>query len=539
MTLTTTENNQTELSTTAFMQSLREKFKSGQYMEEFYIASALKTVDFDGTFESFQRLDQLLEAFHKQVGILEADFVNDVQKCNTLNLIASHLGEFICKKLGYAENWQNYDEMSRTLSIFKNKPNDFIHQYGINCNGQISLPLFYVVKHFCSKENPLKISQDIEVLITNNELLRINETHKFSEEMHSIQMIYQKGYHLFCGNAFEELVKISNLDYSLDSLNRFDELMKEVRQNHIPNHQQFLADPKNYYFILFLTGYLGRVIAQETGCALRWFTSHQVSQMLRQQIPEQIGTCRIAQIDAGLYFVTQHIADYLFAPTIERTSLEYANAVIQQIKPVTNPIYLAQPQLQTTSSTHSPYEQALQQAGILTSYLLRHIHGVIPRQSAEETVIPTTFPEGTTFYAHPDKDPSSILKSLDENPQNYSLNALGYEMYACLPHIRVDAISLHVRNYGSHHMNIHLVVPFFQTFDYRGFCILQPYFQASDAETDEHIAEIYHAMPAFFTAIENAESTLDDDAKIWKNFYKPKRYPHPEIFQKNIPLLKS
>ncbi|NHB57785.1 hypothetical protein G9F32_07030 [Acinetobacter sp. 194] len=524
------------LNSTQIMQNLRQKFESGEHQHEFFIASALKTVNFNNTFESFKRLDQMFDAFKKQVGKLDANFIEDPLKCNTIKLIASYMGQFICYKLGQPENWQSYAEMHQVFQSFKDKPNDFIHQYGINCNNQITLPLFYVVKHFCSDEHSIKISQEIENLIINNQILKINDTQMHSEEMHNMQTIYQKGYALFCETAFEPMVRASNLDYSLESLVRLDELMREIRTQYIQSPAQFLSKPKHFCFILYLAGYLGRVIAQECGCALRWYSSQQVSQMVGQAIPEQIGTCRIAQIDSGFFFISQHISDFLFAPKIETSSIEFAHSIIEKIKPVANPIYLAQSTTQS-SITITPYDRVLQQAAILAHFLLMKIHGVLPRQSPDETLIPTSFPDGNTFHSHPDAELSTLLSRLDQNPDQLQLNVLGYEMYACLPQIRVDAISLHIRNYGEHHMNIQLVIPYYSTFDYRGFCILQPYFQASDAETDRNIAQIYHAMPTFFKAIEDIEKDKPKDAQFWKNNYKPKRLSYPQSFIQNVPVL--
>lgn len=531
-------DQETELNSTQIMQNLRQKFESDEHQHEFFIASALKTVNFNQSYESFMRLDQMFDAFKKQVGKLDANFIDDPIKCNTLKLIASYIGQFICYKLGQEEKWQSYSEMHQEFKSFQDKPNDFVHQYGINCDSQITLPLFYVVQHFCSDQPSIKISQEIENLIINNQILKINETHMHSEEMHNMQTIYKKGYALFCETAFEPMVRLSNLDYSLDSLVRMDELIREIRNNFIQSPSQFLSEPKNFCFVLYLTGYLGRVIAEECGCALRWYNSQQVSQMVGQAIPEQIGTCRIAQIDSSLFFISQHISDLLFAPTIETASLDYANSIIQKIKPVANPIYLAQATTQS-STTITPFDLALQHAAILVHFLLMKIHGVFPRQTPDETLIPTTFPEGKTFYSHPDAELSTLLTRLDQNPEQLQFNVLGYEMYACLPHTRIDAISLHIRNYGEHHMNIQLVVPYYSTFDYRGFCILQPYFQASDAETDRNIARIYHAMPTFFKSIEDIEKEKPEDAQFWSKYYKPKRHFYPQTFVQNIPILPS
>ena len=525
----------TELGSYNFMQNIRSHFQIPEHQHEFYIASALKTVNFDGTFASFERLDQLFAAFKKQIGIQAEDFVEDPAKLNTVYLIASYIGQFISQKLGFDEKWQNFKELQTHFIKFRNRPNNFVHSYGLNCNNQIILPLHYVAKHFCEDNLPFSISQEIEAIILNYQIIFAEERHKFTEQMHDLQSMYLKGYPLFCGSAFQKLIQVSNLEHSISSLDRLDDLMREIRQNYIVSAEKFLEEDTNYFFILFLSAYVGQVIAEQAATSLRWFRPEQVSQMLGQQIPDDLTTCRIAQINASIFFVTQHICRFLFEPVIAESSKQYVLNALQIIKATRSPIYLAEDTQKTNSNLHqSPFYDALYRAGQLSYFLLLHIHGMVPRTSPEQSLTPTSFLPGRTFFSHME-GPDEPLRQLDINTEKYPYNVLGYEMYACLPHVRTDAISLHVRNYGDYHMNIHLVIPFFQVFDYRGFCILQPYFLGSDEITSKHLPEIYRAMGAFYQGIQDSEQGRPATSQIWAQYYKPCKLPYPQAMQQNIP----
>lgn len=522
-----------------FMQNIRSHFQTPEHQHEFYIASALKTVNFDGTFASFERLDQLFAAFKKQIGTQTADFVQDPLKLNTVYLISSYIGQFISQKLGFDEKWQSFEELQSNFIKFRDRPNNFVHSYALNCNNQIILPLHYVAKHFCEDNLPLSISQEIEAIILNYQIIFADERHKFTEQMHDLQSMYFKAYPLFCGSAFQNLIQISNLDHSISSLDRLDDLMREIRQNYMVSVDKFLEDDANFFFILFLSAYVGQVIAEQAETSLRWFRPEQVSQMLGQQISDALTTCRIAQINASIFFVTQHICQFLFEPVISESSKQYVLNALQTIKATRNPIYLAEDTQKTNSNLHqSPFYDALYRAGQLCHFLLLHIHGMVPRTSPEQSLTPTSFPPGHTFFSHME-GPDGPLRQLDTNPEKYPYNVLGYEMYACLPHIRTDAISLHVRNYGEQQMNIHLVIPFFQVFDYRGFCILQPYFLSSDAITNKNLTEIYRAMGAFYKGIQDSEQKRPAASQIWAQYYKPNKLPYPKAMQQNIPQLVS
>ncbi|WP_291355996.1 hypothetical protein [Acinetobacter sp. UBA3106] len=522
-----------------FMQHIRSRFQMPEHQHEFYIASALKTVNFDGTFASFERLDQLFAAFKKQIGTQAANFVEDPLKLNTVYLISSYIGQFISQKLGFDEKWQSFEELQAHFIKFRDRPNNFVHSYALNCNNQIILPLHYVAKHFCEDDLPLSISQEIEAVILNYQIIFADERGKFTEQMHDLHTMYFKAYPLFCGSAFQDLVQISDLDHSMASLDRLDDLMREIRLNYLVSIDHFLEDDAHFFFILFLAAYVGQVIAAQAGTSLRWFRPEQVSQMLGQQIPDALTTCRIAQINASIFFVTQHICQFLFEPVISESSTQYVLNALETIKATRNPIYLAEDTQKANSNLQqSPFYEALYQAGQLTHFLLLHIHGVVPRTSCEQSLTPTSYPPGNTFFSHID-GPDAPLRQLDINAEQYPYNVLGYEMYACLPHVRTDAISLHVRNYGEQHMNIHLVIPFFQVFDYRGFCILQPYFLSRDDITSKNLAEIYHAMGAFFKGLQDSERNRPAESQIWAQYYQPDKLPYPKAMQQNIPALVS
>lgn len=519
-------------SATQRMQNIRQHFKNADHQHEFYIANAFNTVNFDQSFESFQRLDQLFTAFKNQIGVLDIQHDADPSQSNSLMLIASHLGQFLAERTSTPEQWFSREELKQNLPQSNvSLPESFLYDYALVLANKIVFPLLVTHQYFKQAENAQTFSQHIESEILNHLIMSGEEKNKIAEEMHALQIMYQKNYPLNFGSAFQKLVEISNLDYSLQSLDRLDELMREMRQNYIVSAEKFLSDQSNFYFVLFLSGYLGRVIAQHTGTSLRWLNPQQVSQMLDREIPSQLETCRVAQIHNQIFFITGHIADFLFAPMIKTSSLQYAKPIIDDIVKVRTPLYLAHPSKSSAYKT-SGFHDVLQQTGFLLGYVFQFIHGVLPRHDPNADMDPTSFPPGNTFIKHVDS-PDFALKQLEHNTQDYPYNVLAYEMYACLPHIRTDAISLHIRQYGEHAINLHLVVPYFPVFDYRGFQILQPYLSACDSVTEQQMPQILEAMQAFFDGIEHFETPLPAERKVWSKLYQPSNYPYPQNFAQN------
>ncbi|CAB1211874.1 hypothetical protein [Acinetobacter bouvetii] len=521
----------TLLSSTEYMQQFRQRFHSPEHQHKFYIASALKTVDLDGSFTSFKRLDQMFEAFKKQVGSLEINEQSNPAQIDTLKLLASHVGSFLAIKSGQTEKWLNREDLAEKFPQLNTLPTSFVYDVAIELPHKVLFPLLIVQQQFKQAQPERTISQQLETELLQLLVVTAANQNKVAEEMHAIQHMYQNSIPFSCGINFENLVRISDLDYSLKSLDRLDELMRELRQNYIVSPQAFLSEQSNFYFILYLSGYLGRVIAQHAGCALRWLTPQQVSRIVNNEVPTELVTLRVAQIHDRIYFTTGHITDFLFSSVIQTSSLQYAKGIIQELLVTRPPIYAVK-QTSNTAQKESPINQALHQAGFLLGFVFQKIHGVLPRYNAEDNITPTTFPAGQTFYAHLE-GPDPGLKELEQNPANHPYNVLAYEMYACLPHLRTDAISLHIRNYGEHAINLHLVVPFFPIFHYQGFEIIQPYVSASDLVTQQQMPQILNQMHAFFAGIEDYESVLPDERKVWKHHYKPEKHPYPSGFSEN------
>jgi hypothetical protein len=519
-------------SATQRMQDIRQRFKNADHQYEFYIANAFNTVNFDQSFESFQRLDQLFTAFKNQIGVLDIRHDADSSQSNSLMLIASHLGQFLAERTSTPEQWFSREELKQNLPQNNvSLPESFLYDYALVLTNKIVFPLLVTHQYFKQADNAQTFSQHIESEILNHLIACGEEKNKIAEEMHALQNMYQKNYTLNCGSAFLKLVEISNLDYSLQSLDRLDELMRELRQNYIASAEKFLSDQSNFYFILYLSGYLGRVIAQHAGTSLRWLNPQQVSQMIGSEIAPQLQTCRVAQIHNQVFFTTGHIADFLFAPVIQTSSLQYAKQIINDILKVRTPLYLAHPSKSSTYQT-SVFHAVLHQAGFLLGYVFQFIHGVMPRHDPNASMDPTSFPPGNTFIKHMD-GPDAGLKQLELNPQDYPHNVLAYEMYACLPHLRTDAISLHIRQYGEYAINLHVIVPYFPVFDYRGFQILQPYLSACDSMTEQKIPLILENMQAFFDGIHTFEMPLPTERKVWSAHYKPAAHPYPQNFSQN------
>ncbi|MBX3671122.1 MAG: hypothetical protein KF778_22220 [Rhodocyclaceae bacterium] len=73
------------------------------------------------------------------------------------------------------------------------------------------------------------------------------------------------------GLAFRSALGEANLDYSADSLERIDHLLRRIRQQSAPEFRAFLQQVPNRNFVFLLCFYIGTAVARYRLQAVRWF----------------------------------------------------------------------------------------------------------------------------------------------------------------------------------------------------------------------------------------------------------------------------
>ena len=81
---------------------------------------------------------------------------------------------------------------------------------------------------------------------------------------------YARGGEVDGGWKFGRALQQAQLDYSEDSLQRIDLLLKAIRERAKPQYEEFLADPQGRNFISVLAFYLMAVLSRRTGAEIEW-----------------------------------------------------------------------------------------------------------------------------------------------------------------------------------------------------------------------------------------------------------------------------
>ena len=112
------------------------------------------------------------------------------------------------------------------------------------------------------------------------------------------------------GLSFRKALNQCSLDGTLESLDRVDSLLDQIRTKLKPQFNSFLDEAANQNFLYLLCFYVGSVIAKKSGKDVRWLSYQDMlreipDDMQKRMFPECFQTSATC-ITAGSFFVPLH-----------------------------------------------------------------------------------------------------------------------------------------------------------------------------------------------------------------------------------------
>jgi hypothetical protein len=127
------------------------------------------------------------------------------------------------------------------------------------------------------------------------------------------------------GLAFRGALQQSRLDYSMESLDRIDQLLSQVRAKFSPQRESWQSGPGADNFCTMLAFYLGAVISRQSKQPIRWYTREQAAPLMPADMPlPDANWSRLVGIIAASACVPLGvIEDALFGTSPEMTCKAY------------------------------------------------------------------------------------------------------------------------------------------------------------------------------------------------------------------------
>ena len=149
---------------------------------------------------------------------------------------------------------------------------------------------------------------------------------------------YARGGEADGGWKFGKALQQAHLDYSEESLERVDLLLKAIRERARPVHDEFIADPASRNFLSLLAFYLMAVLSRRTGAEIEWHDTRSARQAVADwaNISETPFTRLVALApDQGLLFLPLvWIHDRLFGLGLGQveTASDYLYSVASELE---------------------------------------------------------------------------------------------------------------------------------------------------------------------------------------------------------------
>ncbi len=276
---------------------------------------------------------------------------------------------------------------------------------------------------------------------------------------------YARGGEVEGGWKFGKALQQARLDYSEESLERVDLLLKAIRDRARPVHEEFIADPASRNFLSLLAFYLMAVLTRRTGAEIEWHDTASARKAVADwaNIAETPFTRLVALApDQGLLFLPLvWVHDRLFALGLGQydTASDYLHSVAAELEydlPMAwwNAARLVGAAAATLMSAVAEGRPALPQIA------WQH-----PRGQRSNAV--------TLAYDGPDAVARGEA-ALKDNPENATWKTFAHVTRINSSGALVEAVSVTVQTWGAQPLRLRMAFRFRRAEDGRAFGILDP-----------------------------------------------------------------
>lgn len=417
-------------------------------------ADALHAIDFDGSLTSLRRIDAFLEHIRQHDdGILHAD---TQPKRNLIFLLAFYCAETACRHAGKSHQWLNRRQISETTGSLNNSLAEHAALY---TEDGITAPIAMLCAVLDGRGMPVSQWESC---------LKQPRTHTVSpEEINPDQLAARITDHVIHGRtrdgsrltdpSYLKELRALTPDYSMDSLQRLDELLYSIR-NSRPDFETFIRDSANQQFLHFCACYLAKTVALNTNNTLKMLGYNEIRRQM-PDLPCDWYSTYAARIGRQIFFPIGRIGGTLFDEQPESCT-DFARMMAQHH---TGNLYAVKPNEFGADNIAENLQSLLFQAGSLAAAALY-------RKQAEPHTIPLpvlySLAEDGEWYGlqmdlpETEQALSEGFALLDTNPHRHTAQIFLYEGYANLPQERLDAFILEIRSYGGNPLVLHTMLPF-------------------------------------------------------------------------------
>ncbi|MDE2420660.1 MAG: hypothetical protein KGO49_05705 [Gammaproteobacteria bacterium] len=320
--------------------------------------------------------------------------------------------------------------------------------------------------------------------------------------------------------AYYAEIKALNLNYSVESLERLDQFLVELRDRIKPSYADLVENPQLQQLVIFLGMYLATTIARVTQQSIKWYDYEGAKARLNDpDYPETLGTLMTCMLGKGYHHLPiELICAILYESNSTESCIERLNYYRQHADIL---IPIPRSSLHSAVNAQNEEEQAWFNAMSAAGIAATRAIFMNDRSSSLQPTLTVYDPEDNTmrFVVMMDMSSDNAVEEMKYNPRNVPFKVLAYDSYANLPTGRMDAVTLQAQCYGNFAATWIIVIPYRPASHPDGYAFYTPLLVSSSVDTEYNPM----LMHAFYSGVDSMK--LPDDP--WNRYLQESDQVNP------------
>lgn len=278
------------------------------------------------------------------------------------------------------------------------------------------------------------------------------------------------------GLAFHDALRQARLDFTPESLQRIDLLLRRIRTELRPSFSEFIDKNEHQNFLYLLCFYVGAVVYRYTREDYAWYSYQELKQVAPPEFmadyPEAFATSMVCMLkDSGTFLPLSSIQDVLFDDDDERSVMASAGKFMGRL-PDAGPIERVASAIPLRDDKIT---RGLRAAGNCAGWAAGYAIWMICEGGALDKTLQHQLGDGRRLgVALADSSLEEAFERLGRNDDAAAVSVLSYQGVVGLAEFRSDAIVLEVRNFSLPEIVLTIAIPFRPASAETGFAVFTP-----------------------------------------------------------------
>ena len=458
--------------------------------------SALKQSQLDYSLESLDRIDKLLNQVRTQFSPQRESWQSQPGAENFCLLLAFYIGEVLSRQTKLPIQWHTHAQAAPLMPPDMPLPDvGWARVVGI-IGTSACVPLGLIEDKLFDGPGEMTCKAYVERLAS-----KMPGASAVDENQRCAQMLdaFLNNTEISGGLAYRAQLKLAQLDYSLASLVRLDQLLRFLRPEIKLTYAQFVNTPDTQNFLRWVAFYIGMTVARVGSIPVKWLDFAQAKQNV-SELEFQFETTSICLLGGRTYFPLGLVTEILLQPDPQRKLPEWANQALQLAPPPIPSILQSSAQLDLANALDTQTALALQKAGFVAAKCMFMVEG--GSMGAPTVFVPGQDNAGTftdfSFFDSTESATAAAQSLMDHNPNHVPFQVMSFDGYANLHTGRTDALTIELRIYANtppsaqQAFTIVVACPYRNAGDLKGFAIYSPKLLECSATAAVHSAIFKH-----------------------------------------------